>query len=618
MAMRDRRPASRCPSSRLWRGRQGVPLALALLWLLAAGGCLPPARPPATPPPSPEAPEADTSCSYFYYLWGKSAELAGPDRYDEALEAYEKALVCDPGADHVQQNRAMLLVRMGRNKEAAAVLEDLVRDRPDEVRYVALLARLYLGMGQTARAEETYDRALARRPDDPDLLLLRGALYARTGAYDQAATLLERAVAVAPDSAKAHLALARLYRNLKLFQRAVEEYRTVLRLAWTPDRVLELGQVLEAAGRLEDAFAVYEDGLAAAVDDDRLRHRLADLALRLGRAERAVELLRELVRSAVDEDERRRYGIVLGRVLLDSGQYDEARRHFAAMAADDPEDEEVAVLLAVSWYRLDQPKNALQVLDRLLADRPLAGRAVAAKARILADLHRFAKADRLLAEAIAAKADPLSELYLTRIAVLDAWGREEAAAALFAEAAARFPKDTRLLFEYGVFLDRRGEKDEALSVMQRVLEVDANDPYALNYVGYTWAEAGVRLDEALDYCKRAVAQRPEDGYIRDSLGWVYFRLGRYDEAVRELTRARELAPDDPTIAEHLGDALARAGQPEAARQQWREALAMIENEIQEIRQQDMAGSAKGESLEEKVTARARLREKLGLPAGNGA
>ncbi len=597
----------------------GDGLLLPLVLLLALGGCLPPARPEGAPVPQPSAsPEADTGCSYFYYLWGKSAELEGPERYDEAIEAYEKALVCDPGADYVQLSRARLLFRTGRFEEAAAVVEGLVRRWPENARYVGTLGRLYILLDRPDRAEELYDRALARRPDDPDLLLLRGALYARQKAYDRAAAVLERAVAVAPDSAKAHLALARLYRDLKLFQRAVEEYRVVLRLAWTPKRVLELGRTLEAAGRLEEAFAAYEEGLAAAAGDDRIRQRLADVALRLGRTGRAVDLLRDLARSAVDEGERRRYGIVLGRILLDSGRYDEAQRHFAAMAADDPGDEEVAVLLAVSRYRAGRAEDALLVLDRLLADRPDAGRAVAAKARILADLHRFAGADRLLADAIAAGVEPLAELYLTRAGVLEAWGRQEAAAALFAEATARFSRDARLLFEFGAFLDRRGEKDEALSVMQRVLEIDANDPYALNYVGYTWAEAGVRLDEALDYCKRAVSQRPEDGYIRDSLGWVYFRLGRYQEAVRELARARELAPGDPTIAEHLGDALARAGQAGPARRHWQEALEMIEEALREADRQQVAGSGGEDGARaEKEAARDRLRRKLGLDTGEG-
>ncbi len=538
----------------------------------------PVARRSAPPPPA----EVDTGCSYFYYLWGKTAELQGRDHFDEALEAYEKALVCDPGADHVQENRVLLLIMMGRRQEAAAVLEEMVERRPDDRRYVSLLARLYASMGEVDRARAVYEQALSLRPDDPELLLLLGTLHARNGEYDRAAAVLERAVAVAPDSPAAHLALGRLYRELKLFDRAVEQYETVLRLEWSPDRVLEAGRVLEAAGRAEDAYRLYEEGLTS-VDDDRIRYRLTDLALRMHRTDRALELLGELAGAATDEGERRRYSLARGRLLLDSERYEEARRLFEAMAADDPDDEEVTVLLAVSWYKLGQSATAVDVLEELLVDQPRAGRAVVTLARILADLHRFARADTLLAQAIAEAVDPLPELYVTRVTVLEQWGKTDAASDLFAEAVDRFPDNPRLLFEYGVFLDRRGEKDAALASMERVLELDPEDPYALNYVGYTWADAGIRLEEALQYCERAVNLRPRDGFIRDSLGWAYFRLGRFIEAVRELQYAHDLEPDDPTILEHLGDALERTGEMEAARKCWDEALTKLGDDEDEAR-----------------------------------
>ena len=90
----------------------------------------------------------------------------------------------------------------------------------------------------------------------------------------------------------------------------------------------------------------------------------------------------------------------------------------------------------------------------------------------------------------------------------------------------------------------------------------------LNYLGYSWIDQGINLDEGMRMIRRAVEQRPDDGYIVDSLGWAYYRLGNYEEAVKHLERAVELKPEDPTINDHLGDAYWKTGRPLEAEFQW--------------------------------------------------
>ncbi|MEL0022117.1 MAG: tetratricopeptide repeat protein, partial [Rickettsiales bacterium] len=96
----------------------------------------------------------------------------------------------------------------------------------------------------------------------------------------------------------------------------------------------------------------------------------------------------------------------------------------------------------------------------------------------------------------------------------------------------------------------------------------------LNYLGYSWVDQGINLDRAREMIERAVEQRRDDGYIVDSMGWVLFRLGNYEEAVQHLERAVELRPLDPIISDHLGDAYWRVGRKHEARFQWRRALSL--------------------------------------------
>ncbi len=97
----------------------------------------------------------------------------------------------------------------------------------------------------------------------------------------------------------------------------------------------------------------------------------------------------------------------------------------------------------------------------------------------------------------------------------------------------------------------------------------------LNYLGYSLVEEQRKLDEALDMIERAVAASPDSGYIVDSLGWVYYRLGRYDEAVMQMERAVELEAVDPVINDHLGDVYWAVGRKREAQFQWQRALSFI-------------------------------------------
>ena len=96
----------------------------------------------------------------------------------------------------------------------------------------------------------------------------------------------------------------------------------------------------------------------------------------------------------------------------------------------------------------------------------------------------------------------------------------------------------------------------------------------MNYLGYSWVDMGMNLDEAMDLIRKAVDLRPSDGYIVDSLGWAYYKLGKFDDAVRELERAVSLKPDDPVLNDHLGDAYWRGGRRLEATFQWAHARDM--------------------------------------------
>lgn len=134
-------------------------------------------------------------------------------------------------------------------------------------------------------------------------------------------------------------------------------------------------------------------------------------------------------------------------------------------------------------------------------------------------------------------------------------------------------QDWALFFQRGIAYERLKEWDKAEPNFKKALELYPDQPQVLNYLGYSWVDMGINLDEALDLIRKAVELRPQDGYIIDSLGWAYYKLGRYEDAVTELEKAVKLRPEDPTINDHLGDAYWQTGRKLEAVFQWNHAIA---------------------------------------------
>lgn len=137
-----------------------------------------------------------------------------------------------------------------------------------------------------------------------------------------------------------------------------------------------------------------------------------------------------------------------------------------------------------------------------------------------------------------------------------------------------------LLYFRGIALERSKNWPRAEADFLKALELEPEQPFVMNYLAYSWVEKKQNLDQAKDMLVRAVELRPQDGYIVDSLGWVLFRMGEYQNAVKYLERAVELRPQDSVINDHLGDAYWRVGREKEARFQWRRALSLKPEEDQ--------------------------------------
>jgi len=189
----------------------------------------------------------------------------------------------------------------------------------------------------------------------------------------------------------------------------------------------------------------------------------------------------------------------------------------------------------------------------------------------LADLGRNDEAIEHLQALVEARPDEMRG-YLALGGVYGSRENWRASADLYDRAIERLKEpesaDWNIFYQRGIAYERLREWNRAEPNFRKALELNPDQPQVMNYLGYSWVDKNMNLEEALEMIQKAVELRPSDGYIVDSLGWAYYKLGRFEDAVRELERAVSLRPEDPVLNDHLGDAYWRVGRRLEATFQW--------------------------------------------------
>jgi len=493
------------------------------------------------------------------------------------------------------------------------------------------LAARHAGTERDASASSAYYRAALRADSKNPVLLERAFLSVLVdGEIDEAVKLAERIVQVDKTQRVARLVLGVRALKLKQYQAArqhiaqsvrgpIADLTATLITAWTLqgtndakgavesiDRLtgpewyaifkdLHAGLILDLSGnrkdagkRLEKVYKLDANALRAVEAYGRWasRNQGKDEALKIYEAFDKVLPQHPLIVEAMDEIKD---GEKLG-PLIDSPQAGAAEVLFGlgtSLGRQGGEDLALAYLqlaiylsphhplalmsLADLYESIKKPALALKVYQRVPADSPLKRNSDIQMATNLDALDRTDEAKKTLEKLIAERPGDLEAIM--------ALGNILRVRKDFAECADAYSKGIDplknpqkanwLIFYFrGICLERSKQWASAEADFKRALELSPEQAHVLNYLGYSWIDQGVNLDDGMRMIRRAVEQRPDDGYIVDSLGWAYYRIHNYDEAVKQLERAVELKPEDPTINDHLGDAYWKVGRTLEAAFQW--------------------------------------------------
>ena len=543
---------------------------------------------------------------YYSLLEGEVTGRRIPtgDTLNKAIRQYEAIGRLDPRDGDSLLVLGRLYGQAGRPREAIAALEKSLAAAPSSEEILSLLADLYRGQNELQKAIDYLEKAV--RINSGSLVLLRelGLAYEQAGDFKKAVAAYRKGMGVGAANVSVVTLLRKNLAHALLLDGQIDpaekEYRTILEIEPDDGHVhLGLGRISRSRHRYEQALDHLKKADAALQNNVEVIFELARLHNDLGRFEEAEVGFERMLNLSPNPGDS--FGAVrnrsitlthLGLVAQELGNYEEAAGRFQELQrlgetylsheqenlkALGKENSNRATILLIRLYRAArQVSRALAVCTAAKESAPT--RAIGALcADVLAESGEPGQALQELEGMLEGNKEDL-EIYHYILQVYQRGKRFKEAEKKLYEAEKYFEQEKSFYFMLGNLQERQKEYDKAETTFRKVIALDSKHASALNYLGYMWADLGVNLNEALDLIKQAVALDPNNGAYLDSLGWVYFKLDRIEEAELYLVRALDRVRRDPTIHDHLGDLYYKKGDYRQARSAWQRSVAFGQDE----------------------------------------
>lgn len=557
------------------------PIALAAS-LLALSACAPaPLKTPlvAAPPPAAETkqvalPNQELSAQTLYqYLVGEVAlqrnqpELAADALLDLAKSSRDPRLARRATEAAVQGRQAFQAA------DAAALWQSLDPDSPQAIQAAAALL---LNSGRLSEARPYLEKILAKEGESRASGFLHlNQMLARQRDRGAVLELVRDLAKPYPAVAEAHFAVAQAAWNAGKKDEALAELRQAdtLKPGWEPAALFR-GMALQQTS-IPDALGFYRDFLQKHPKAREVRLAYARLLV----GEKQYHQARvEFQRAIADAPNNPEISFAIGLLAMQEGDFEAADSYLRQTLDGGYRDGDLVRLYlgqvaeerkrwdeAAKWYdSVEQGENYINARIRLASLLAKQGKLEEARRQLQ---QTPAQNDQQRALLVQAEAQLLREAKLYP-AALDVLGK----------GLEKLPNHPDLLYDHAMAAEKLDKLDVMEKDLRHLIQLKPDNAHAYNALGYTFAERGIRLAEARDLVEKAAALAPEDPFIMDSLGWVYFRLGQPAKALEILRHALDLS-HDPEIAAHLGEVLWTQGQPNEARAVWQSALKLApENE----------------------------------------
>jgi tetratricopeptide (TPR) repeat protein len=498
--------------------------------------------------PGDEVPVKKTENRYYNYI---EAHLnIKKNNLDKAIYYLTKTIKDDPENLYLQRELAIFYLMQKDNLKALKIVKNIIDKNPGDIEALIMYGRIKQSLEQIDDAKEAYEKVIANDPAQKKIYLILGGIYMEEGDLVKALKIYKqlvdkypefyagyffigkiyaehgkivdaekeflKALDLEPDLEEVRFELIELYKSLGEEQKIIKTYKEILEIDSNNIRAaLELGLLYYKNGMIKDSDNLFNDLAAKSLSDSEVIKKVAQICLDKKRYNDAIIAIEGMLKSLPGSSD---IHYAAGMAYNAINDKETAIVHFKQVPQDSKFYQNSVIQISFLYRDLGKIREAINFLENLIKNIPDKPELILYLASFYEENEEFYKAEKVLKKAIE----------------ID-------------------PKNIELHFRLGVVYDKWDKKDAAIESMKTVISLEPHNANALNYVGYIYAELGINLDEAERLIKEALKHMPDDGYITDSLGWIYYKKGRYKDALKLLKKAIDLAPDDPTILEHLGD-----------------------------------------------------------------
>ena len=539
-------------------------------------------------------------------MLGYQAELA--QNTELALKEYQKALQSDPTAQSVKARLAGLFFSLGDMPSALRYAQEVADSPSQDGHLLTQMAGILASGGQGEQALVVLDRAIKQNPEIGDAYFSKGLLLMNLKRSAEAEQAMRDGLARSPDAAIGHYHLGRVLLESGKAEEAAESFQRAMFLNTSFEPAyLALASLYESRREKDRAIEILKNYLEKVNPRNRgIRHQLIRLYVEAKDYPNAIKELEDiLAEDPSDLDAQLRVALILG----EQKDYPKAIGRLTEILKARPAELKVRDYLGYIYEESKDTQKAIETYTFNVQLEPTYFEGHLHLGVLYYRLKKFPEAVEHLGRAVALNPKQPEAHVVLGLAYMQQ-DQFEKSAEIFQEGIRHIPKSADLHFNLGTAYDKLNRFDDVVRVMEIAIKLDPHHADALNYLGYSYAERGIKIEQALSLTKQAVALKPENGYYVDSLGWAFFKSGLLKEALTEIKRAVSLAGDDPVIYEHLGDIYAKQGKLSDAREAWLHALELdpSNNKLMErFREQGLGDPAMEERIQQ---AKQRVSEKI--------
>ncbi|MES3037195.1 MAG: tetratricopeptide repeat protein [Bdellovibrionota bacterium] len=516
----------------------------------------------------------------YYFATGEAFSLEGA--HQKAIENFKLALVYDPDAVPVLMRISTEYLRAGLVSEAIQTAESIVKKQPTSAESRLLLGGLYSSVRLFPKAVEQYTKVMELDKKNREAPLYLGAVYSETKQPMKAIALFEKLLKDPdyPTPEQLHYYIGRVYSDMPgasakakseaSFKRAMAlrpNYADAL-LSWTASKIGDKDK--------KEILKVLSDFQKKHGPNQKVAETLAQIYIQSEQFDEAFEQYEILESLSPDNlDAKMRMALI----LIEKKMYEPAITKLHEILAMAPDSDRVRFYLGAIYEERKDSKNAIENYKLVPAYSQYYSESVLHAGFLMHQEGKLDDALVYLGKALENEKMESPQVIALYSSILDEKGESAQALALLEKSVEKYPESYQIRFYLGALYDKSGAKEKTLVEMKKVIELDPNHAQALNYLAFTLVEMNKNFKDAERYAQRAVQLEPKDGYILDTYGWIQYKKGARDEALKYLEAAYKAQPEVSIIAEHLGDVYLSLAMSDKASQMYQKALEFEKDQL---------------------------------------